>query len=210
MSATATSTRSGLRYMIWAISNLFRKPGVAFNALSKLSQPVHLLACRSLDGGDAHVRMDSTTSIPAFWKSLTYSKVDWYTLAVRYQRERGGVHVGRGRAKKEGRRRGQEGRTDLLSGAGGTPGACRAAMRRVWTSVGVRASPSANSGARSVNDRRGDERNMGADRRIGVSLHLLRGSAQVNRENTKQGSTDNRSSGSRWSGSMRSRSGGRS
>lgn len=46
--------------------------------------------------------MDSTTSIPAFWKSLTYSKVDWYTLAVRYQRERGGVHVGG--PKERGRR----------------------------------------------------------------------------------------------------------
>jgi hypothetical protein len=74
-----------------------------------------------------HSRMLSETSILAFENSPTYSSVCLYTLkdiSTTIETRLG---------------------THLLSGAGGTPGACRAAISSVCTSVIVKASPSANS-----------------------------------------------------------------
>lgn len=68
ISATATSIFSGRRYMIWAISNMFKNPCLATSALASASP------------ARTHALILSATAGSAFVNSLTWSIVALYTL----------------------------------------------------------------------------------------------------------------------------------
>jgi hypothetical protein len=157
--ATATSTDSGRRYMIWACSNLLRKPGCASSALRRVSNhvlneiissrvskaplprgPMSKRRCKQT--GHTHVRILATTSPEELANSPTYSRELLYTLRKRSAQVAGWRDVSTQLREK------QSLVTHLLSGGGGAPGAVLAAASSVWTSVKVRASPSAKSACR--------------------------------------------------------------